>query len=119
MVLFVEITILYSGFLMCIANETTSATYCLIFPLMASPFPFLVSVFILCERVKLWANGPYSCLESIFMSDKSSVCSGVQSTPSYSEALNIKGDFPFQDDRIPYLPILVILPSYHHTTFII
>ena len=101
----------------CIASETTSVIYCLIFPLMSSPFPFLVSVFILCERVKSWANGPHSCLESIFTSYKSSACSGILSTPSDSEALSIKGDFPFWDGRIPYLPILVFLPSYCHTTF--
>ena len=83
------------------------------------PHPFLVSVFILCERVKSWANGPHSCLESIFTSYKSSACSGILSTPSDSEALSIKGDFPFWDGRIPYLPILVFLPSYCHTTFVI
>lgn len=53
------------------------------------------------------------------MSCKSSACSGILSTPSDSEALSIKGDFPFWEDRIPYLPILVSLPSYCHTTFVI
>lgn len=66
---------------------------------MTFHFSFFLSVFTLCERVKSCAKWPLTPTWNVYLCQiKSFGYSGVSNnSPSESENLSIKSDFPFQD----------------------